>query len=318
VRFGLKKSKTASLSALMPSISQLPHISVCILTFQRPKYLCRALRKLNAQETGNLFTYSVVVVDNDAEASALSIVSDFRSIGGHPVTFAVEPKKNIACARNTAVLHAGGDYIAFVDDDEYPAQDWLIKLFQACIGTGVDGVLGPVRPYFDCAAPAWVTKGAFFERPSHPTGMALNWTQTRTGNVLFSRSILPRNEAPFRVELGTAGSDMDFFRRLIEQGRKFIWCEEAVVFEVVPASRCRLSYLLKRALMRGSNFHKHPVDRTGNAVKSLVAVPSYIIALPFVSLFGVHLFVKYLIKLCDHASRLLGFAGIELVRQRPN
>jgi len=297
--------------------SQVPHISVCICTFQRAEYLRRALRMLNAQDTCSLFTYSVVVVDNDAEASARSIVSDFTSIGGHPVTFVMEPQKNIACARNAAVLNAYGDYIAFVDDDEYPAQNWLLKLFQACRAAGVDGVLGPVRPYFDCPPPTWVTKGAFFERPSHRTGMTLDWSQTRTGNVLFSRYILPKDEAPFRREFGTAGSDMDFFRRLMEKDRVFIWCEEAVVFEVVPPSRCRLSYLLKRALLRGSNFHKHPVNRMRNAVKSLIAVPSYVIALPFVALLGAHVFVKYLIKLCDHLSRLLGFAGIELVRQRP-
>src|SRR5215467_5083828 len=142
----------------MSSISQLPHISVCICTFQRPEYLCRALTRLGSQETCNLFTYSVVVVDNDAEASARSVVSDFTSIGGHPVTFVVEPQKNIACARNAAVLHAYGDYIAFVDDDEYPAQDWLLKLFQTFKDADVDGVLGPVRPYFDSPPPAWVTK----------------------------------------------------------------------------------------------------------------------------------------------------------------
>jgi len=101
----------------MSSISQVPHISVCICTFQRPEYLCRTLKALNAQETGNLFTYSVVVVDNDAEASAKNTVSEFTSLGGHPVTFVVEPQKNIACARNASVLHSYGDYIAFVDDD---------------------------------------------------------------------------------------------------------------------------------------------------------------------------------------------------------
>jgi len=301
----------------MTSISQLPHISVCTLTFQRPEYLCRTLKALKAQETDNLFTYSVVVVDNDALASARRTVSEFTSLGGHPVVYVVEPQKNIACARNAAVLHASGDYIAFVDDDEYPAQDWLLKLFQTCNAANVDGVLGPVRSYFDSPPPAWVTKGAFFERPSHPTGMVLNWSQTRTGNVLFLRRILPENEPPFRVELGTAGSDMDFFRRVMERGRVFIWCEEAVVFEVVPPSRSRLSYLLKRALMRGSKFHGHPVDRMKNAVKSLIAVPAYIIALPFLALLGAHVFIKYLIKLCDHFARLLGFVGIELVGQRP-
>ena len=72
---------------------------------------------------------------------------------------------------------------------------------------------------------------------------------------------------------------MHFFRRLMEQGRVFIWCEEAVVFEAVPPSRCRLSYLFKRALMRGSTFHKHPVNRMKNTVKSLIAFPTYISAI---------------------------------------
>lgn len=301
----------------MSSISQVPHINVCILTFQRPEYLRRTLNALNAQETGDLFTYSVVVVDNDALASARSTVSQFTSLGGHPVTFVVEPQKNIACARNAAVLQSRGEYIAFIDDDEYAAGDWLLKLFETCKNAGVDGVLGPVRPYFDSPPPAWITKGAFFERPSHPTGMILSWSQTRTGNVLFLRGILPENEAPFRVELGTAGSDMDFFRRLMERGRVFVWCEEAVVFEVVPPSRSRLSYLLKRALMRGSKFHGHPVNRMKNALKSLIAVPAYMIALPFLAVLGAHIFIKYLIKLCDHLARLLGFVGIELVGQRP-
>src|SRR5579884_4163435 len=301
----------------MSSTSRLPHISVCICTFRRPEYLRRTLTKLGAQETGGRFTYSAVVVDNDAEASARSVVSEFASIGGYPVIYIVEQHKNIASARNAAVSNAKGEYIAFIDDDEYAAGDWLLKLFQTCTSAGVEGVLGPVRAYYDCPPPAWITKGAFFERPSHATGMLLNWTQTRTGNVLFSTGILPKNEAPFREELGTAGSDMDFFRRLIEQGRVFVWCEEAVVFEVVPPSRCQLSYLLKRALMRGSKFHGHPVNRMKNIAKSLIAVPAYVIALPFVALLGVHVFIKYLIKLCDHFARLLGFVGIELVAHRP-
>jgi hypothetical protein len=54
-----------------------------------------------------------------------------------------------------------------------------------------------------------------------------------------------------------------------------------------------------------------------NVVKSLIAVPAYIIALPFLALLGVHVFIKYLIKLCDHFARLLGFVGVELVGQRP-
>jgi hypothetical protein len=38
--------------------------------------------------------------------------------------------------------------------------------------------------------------------------------------------------------------------------------------------------------------------------------------LPVVAVFGQHVFLKYLIKLCDHASRLLAFLGVRLVTER--
>lgn len=294
----------------------VPHISVCVLTFKRPKYLERLLEHLRTQQTEGKFTYSVVVTDNDVAASAKDLVAKFTQIGNGPVLYCVESQQNIACARNKAVSNATGEYIAFVDDDEYPSEQWLLNLYRTCADASVSGVLGPVKPYFDYDPPNWAVKGKFYERPSHATGMVLDWSQTRTGNVLFKRAILPSDELPFRVEMGSAGSDMDFFRRMMVRGHKFVWCEEAGVFEVVPPSRCSRTYLLKRALLRGSNFHKHPTDRLKNVVKSIVAVPCYAVALPFLALGGGHVLLKYLIKICDHGARLLGFVGVHLVTQR--
>ena len=294
----------------------IPHITVCVLTFQRQEYLHRLLTKLQPLRTDELFTYSVVVTDNDAAASARGMAASFPNIGGREVAYAVEPEQSIARARNKAVSTATGDYIAFIDDDEYPDGDWLLNLYRTRIEHNVAGVLGPVKPYFDYQPPRWAINGKFYERPSHPTGMVLDWSQTRTGNVLFKRDILPNDELPFRIEMGSAGSDMDFFRRMMDRGHKFVWCEEAVVFEVVPPSRCSKRYLLRRALLRGSNFHKHPADRLKNLAKSLIAVPCYAVALPFLGLGGGHMFLKYLIKICDHGARLLGFVGVHLVTRR--
>ncbi len=109
---------------------------------------------------------------------------------------------------------------------------------------------------------------------------------------------------------------MDFFRRAMEKGRCFVWCNEAVAYEVVPPARCTRTYLLRRALLRGSNFARHSSHRIRNIVKSLIAVPAYALALPFLALMGKHVFLEYLIKLLDHTSRLLAFLGVTLVTQR--
>ena len=294
----------------------IPQISVCICTFKRPELLRELLDRLNHQRTEGLFAYGVVVADNDPGQSARPVVTALSSASPLWVTYCFEPRQNIALARNKALQHAQGDFIAFIDDDEYPEDDWLSNLFKTCVSYQVDGVLGPVKPYFESEPPTWVKKGRFFDRPTFDTGYRLNWDQARTGNVLFRRDILNAFDTPFRPEFDTAGEDVDFFRRMMEKGRTFIWCNEAVVHEVVPSSRCKRSYLLKRALLRGSNFPKHPAHRLRNATRSLIAVPCYTLALPVLALFGQHLFLAYLIKLLDHSSRLLAYAGFSSVTRR--
>ena len=294
----------------------IPHITVCICSFKRPVLLRLLLDRLDSQQTERLFEYSIVVADNDPEQSARDVVEAFSSTSRTQVKWSFEPQPNIALARNKAIENAPGDFIAFLDDDEYPENDWLCQLFKTCSASGADGVLGPVVPYFEKEPPGWVKKGRFFDRPAYRTGFRLNWDQARTGNVLFKREILNPGEPPFNSQFDTAGEDVDFFRRMMLKGCTFVWCNEAVAHEIVPASRCNRTYLLRRALVRGSNFRKHPTDRFKNATKSLIAIPCYTVALPVLALCGQHVFLKYLIKLLDHTSRLLSFMGLTSVTGR--
>ena len=57
-------------------------------------------------------------------------------------------------------------------------------------------------------------------------------------------------------------------------------------------------------------------DRAADArsiVKSLIAVPLYVILLPFLLLAGQHLFVKFLMKIGDHAGKLSGVTGLKFM-----
>ena len=291
-------------------------VCVCICTFRRPEALRKLLASLSNQRTGEFFSFSVIVADNDAMQSARPVVTAFSSLSRLPVTYCVEPQQNIALARNKALEHATGDFIAFIDDDEFPVDDWLRNLLKTCLAYGADGVLGPVKPFFESEPPQWVRKGGFFDRPTYATGRKMKWPETRTGNVLFRKKILNGLATPFRSKFDAAGEDVDFFRRMMEKGHTFIWCNEAIAYEGIPPSRCTRSFLMKRALLRGSNFPKHPGHRIRNIAKSLIAVPCYTLALPILPIFGEYAFVTYLSKLLEHVSRLLACLGFPVMRQR--
>lgn len=280
-------------------------ITVCICTLNRTEQLRRLLGELDRQQTEGQFGFCVVVADNDGNQSAREVVLEAGKTAAHDVTYAVEPRRNIALVRNRALAHARGDLVAFIDDDEIPSPGWLSTLFKAYLGSGADGVLGPVLPRFEQTPPTWVTRGKFFERPAQETGSRMGATDMRTGNVLFRRDIIAELAEPFRAEFGTGSEDTDFFWRMSQKGCVFTWCNEAVVHETIPPSRCRRGYLLKRALLRGNNSLKYPACRTRNVVKSLVALPVYGVLLPFLLVAGGDRFMKYLIRFCDHAGRVM-------------
>jgi succinoglycan biosynthesis protein ExoM len=291
------------------------HVSVCICTYRRPQLLKRLLQTLEKQETDGLFTFSIVVADNDGQRSSESLVSEFAAQSAIPVTYCMEPQQNISLTRNRAIANASGDFIAFIDDDEFPAERWLLTLFEACDKYGADGVLGPVKSHFDEKPPGWIIKGKFYERPTYPTGFVIDWTKGRTGNVLLRKQLFEDGEVAFSPEFHRAG-DQDFFRRMIAKGRVFIWCDEAVAYEVVPPIRWTRGFMLKRALLRGTIRMQHPTSRGRKIVKALIAVPAYAIALPFSLVLGHDKFMKVLIRLCDHSASLLTFVGIKPVRNQ--
>lgn len=290
------------------------HISVCICTYKRPQLLNRLLRALGTQETDGQFTYSIVVADNDRLRSAEPVVSEFAAASNIPVAYCVEPEQNISHARNRAIANATGDFIAFIDDDEFPIQNWLLTLYRACNEYNVDGVLGPVKRHFDEKPPEWIVKGNFYERAVYPTGALLDKEEGRTGNVLLKRTIFDGQIQHFRPEF-RGGGDKEFFRRMIDSGNKFIWCAEAVAYEVVPPIRWKRSFMLKRALFRGAHVPLHPTFGPRDVAKSLVAVPVYALGLPVALVLGQHRFMKILVKLCDHLGLLLALVGISPFRQ---
>ena len=293
--------------------NETKHISVCICTYKRPRFLKRLLEELDGQDTSGLFTYSIVVADNDHLQSGEAVVRDFAAASSIPIKYCVEPRQNIALTRNKAIENANGDFVAFIDDDEFPTRRWLLTLFKACDEFGVDGVLGPVKRHFDEDPPKWVVKGKFYERPTYPTGFVIDWRKGRTNNVLLKKRIFAAGAQPFRPDFLT-GEDQDFFRRMIEKRHAFVWCNEAVVYEVVPPVRWKRTFMLRRALLGGAVSVIEPTFGALAIAKSVIAVPAYTAALPFALVLGHHRFMILSVKLFEHLGKLLALMGIKPIR----
>lgn len=94
------------------------HISVIIPTYGRPKELPRAIESVLTQTYDNL---ELIVVNDGSESNIETIVKEY---GDSRIRyFEHETNRGGAAARNTGIMKACGELIAFLDDDD----EWLPK-----------------------------------------------------------------------------------------------------------------------------------------------------------------------------------------------
>ena len=104
--------------------------------------------------------------------------------------------------------------------------------------------------------------------------------------------------------------------RLAARNHRFLWCNEAPVYESVPPSRLTRRYFLHRALLRGRNSLRIREGRSRALLKSTLAVPGYALLLPLAFLRGQARFMDLLIRFSDHAGRMLALLGLNPVKER--
>ena len=113
-----------------------PRLSVIVVSLGRPDALRRCLRALVQLDYRS---FEIVVVA-DADGLAAAALLPFAGA----LKFGEFSEHNIARARNLGAALAGGDILAFIDDDAVPEPTWLRALATA-FSDSIDAAVGYVR-----------------------------------------------------------------------------------------------------------------------------------------------------------------------------
>jgi succinoglycan biosynthesis protein ExoM len=224
-------------------------VTLAVLTYRRPGDLAELLPVLSRQAADSPADVDILVVDNDPAAGARAQVAAEPSSA--PLRYAHEPAPGIANARNRALDEATGDLLVFIDDDERPTPTWLASLLTQYRLHRPVAVVGPVVSRYDIPPSPWVQAGRFFDRRRLPTGTIV--TVAATNNLLLDLAWVRGNGLRFDVRFGlSGGSDTLFTQQLTARGGRMLWCDEAVVIDVVPAGRLTRDWVLRRAYRVGN------------------------------------------------------------------
>jgi len=105
-----------------------PKISVIILTYNRPQFLERSVRSILTQTFSD---FELILINNGSDDSgATSAACEKLCTEYNKIKFISRKNNNIGAGRNAGINASKGEYIAFVDDDDYAYSDMLSFLYK--------------------------------------------------------------------------------------------------------------------------------------------------------------------------------------------
>lgn len=227
-------------------------ITVAICSYKRPVSLQRCIESVLNQNTDAL--YEVIVIDNDHERSAQGITEMFKL----NVKYFCQPLKGLSHARNMAVEKANGDFILFIDDDEYADSSWVDNMINCQKNYQADVVLGKVVYVIPDKFPSYIKKSFYFTRKRRVCGEKASVNEGYTGNTLVRKKLFKLRTPPFSVEFNhTGGEDSDFFNFLLSKGTNIVFSNKAVIYETQDDQRLEVSWFYKRGYRTGFNYASH-------------------------------------------------------------
>jgi glucosyl-dolichyl phosphate glucuronosyltransferase len=233
-------------------------ISVVVCTYNRASSLGKTLDSLRQMIVPSELNWELIIVDNNSTDNTHALVTEFTRTSGLKVRYVFEPKQGLCNARNTGVVNASGEIIAFTDDDVQVAPEWLRELAHTFRVVDCKGVGGKSIPAWNgLAKPAWlVTTGPYClsrgplldfdlgdeakEIEVAPWGLNMAFRKTA-----FERFGLFRTDLDPSGSGGLLGGDTEFGKRLLHLGEKIAYSPKAVVFHPVQRQRITKSYFLR-------------------------------------------------------------------------
>jgi succinoglycan biosynthesis protein ExoM len=238
-------------------------VAICVCTHSRSQDLSQLLVSLEEIDLRGYNPESVelIVIDNKPNAETEGICRQAVPRLPIKIHYTQEPEAGITYARNRAVavaLDRGADFVAFIDDDDQPRPDWLIRLLDRQTITSADLVFGTW--VLDTDMPQWARDSGIFRSPNtgkqdQKSGRYGLPHCASTCNILAGRDILQRVATTGPVFSHafcfSGGEDKDFFIRAQALGANLASTDSSVIHRNHEPERYTALGLLRRGFKNG-------------------------------------------------------------------
>lgn len=107
---------------------KLPSVDLIVCTYNNAPLLDRTLSAIAKQKVSPEAKWKVLVVDNNSTDNTQDIVKKHQASTEIPhLSVIIEPKQGLTQARHCGVENTTAEWVAFVDDDCFLADDWVAQ-----------------------------------------------------------------------------------------------------------------------------------------------------------------------------------------------
>lgn len=171
-----------------------PKISVIIPAYNVEEYIGAMLDCVLSQ---TMHDYEVIVINDGSTDGTGSIIADYKE--KFPLfTCITQTNKGLSAARNAAMAVAKGEYCAFLDADDLITDDYLEKLYNACVQEQAELVKCSISDFTDAVESAWLVSDAGSRMLVFDNDLSCSAQNSPCAGIV-SKSFLDRNNILFSV-----------------------------------------------------------------------------------------------------------------------
>jgi len=234
-----------------------PGVSVIICCYNSVKRLPVTLAHLKSQVVFGQIPWEVIVIDNASTDRTAEVAQElWGNLPGVPFRVVAEPKPGLINARKKGFEQAQYEFISFIDDDNWVAQNWVQTVFEkmqqypraAALGGRSEGV-------FEVEPPAWFDEeqGCFAVGEQVPEegdiSFIRGWVWGAGLNIRKSAwlKLIESGFEPIlsgrKGKLLTSGEDNELCFAFLLTGYQIFYSPMLVLQHNIPKSRLEWKYL---------------------------------------------------------------------------
>jgi glycosyltransferase involved in cell wall biosynthesis len=267
----------------MPDLNKKPTISVILCTYNRKAMLARALESILTQNFSPE-RFEILVIDNNSTDETPEVVRHVAETSKPVVRYLFEGRQGKSYALNRGIQEARGPVLAFADDDERVAFDWLERIDQHFAHSDRPDLVGGQ------VIPEWTGKWPDWFHPKHRSVISayspspervfidMNWPSLPSGGNLAARAEVFHRYGRFREDLSNGSlhrsEDTELIRRVLRGGGRVLYAPDVVVYHHVSPERLTRRYVRRWWMTEGRAYSRMQLGEE-IGVSKILGVPRW-------------------------------------------